>query len=64
MSLFRIRLSSFMMGAAVTGAFAINQLRQDVLSTHDVLLSQTKGSMQALESRIAALEERIAKEDK
>eukprot|EP00873_Tetraselmis_striata_P019779 jgi/Tetstr1/440043/TSEL_028402.t1 len=64
MGLFRIRLSSFMLGAAVTGAFAVYQLRQDLWSSHDVLLSQTQGSVQALEGRIATLEERIAKLDK
>uniref|UniRef100_A0A061QVM5 Uncharacterized protein n=1 Tax=Tetraselmis sp. GSL018 TaxID=582737 RepID=A0A061QVM5_9CHLO len=59
-SLLRIRLSSFLAGAALTGGLALYQLRQDVLASHELLVAQTRESNAAVEARVQALEERLA----
>lgn len=60
MSLFRVRLSSFLAGAAIVGGFAVYQLRQDVWSSHKILMDQAKGGCADLEGRVAALEQKLA----
>eukprot|EP00192_Tetraselmis_astigmatica_P022894 CAMPEP_0117680244 /NCGR_PEP_ID=MMETSP0804-20121206/18245_1 /TAXON_ID=1074897 /ORGANISM="Tetraselmis astigmatica, Strain CCMP880" /LENGTH=64 /DNA_ID=CAMNT_0005489721 /DNA_START=144 /DNA_END=338 /DNA_ORIENTATION=+ len=64
MGLFRIRLSSFLAGAAVVGGYAVYQLRQDVWSSHQLLIGQAKDGTAALEARVAALEQKLAQVDK
>lgn len=64
MGLFRIRLASFLAGAGLVGAFAAYQLRQDIWSSHTLLMDQAKQGTAGLESRVAALEQKLASMEK
>lgn len=58
--LYRVRISSFLAGFGICAAFALYQLRQDVLKSHTVIASQADEYKAKLEGRIASLEATLA----
>ncbi|KAL6785445.1 hypothetical protein ACKKBG_A00280 [Auxenochlorella protothecoides x Auxenochlorella symbiontica] len=55
-ALTRARISSFLAGVAVAGAFGVFQLRHDLEESRAVLSQQVKEYAAQLEGRVAALE--------
>eukprot|EP00798_Chlamydomonas_sp_ICE-L_P018715 gene18716-25238_t len=64
MGLLRVRLTSFLVGFGVAGGLGMYQLRQDVLTSHEVLSRQADEYRSKLEKRVAQLESLVAKEPK
>eukprot|EP00195_Chlamydomonas_chlamydogama_P004847 CAMPEP_0202900998 /NCGR_PEP_ID=MMETSP1392-20130828/12646_1 /ASSEMBLY_ACC=CAM_ASM_000868 /TAXON_ID=225041 /ORGANISM="Chlamydomonas chlamydogama, Strain SAG 11-48b" /LENGTH=66 /DNA_ID=CAMNT_0049587479 /DNA_START=92 /DNA_END=292 /DNA_ORIENTATION=+ len=60
MALLRVRVTSFLVGFGVAAGFALYQLRQDVLKSHEVLKESADKYRTGLEKRIAALEAQLA----
>lgn len=43
--LLRIRLSSFLAGVAVAGAFSLYQIREDIQKSHELLSAQVRSTI-------------------
>eukprot|EP00877_Chromochloris_zofingiensis_P004215 jgi/Chrzof1/13795/Cz08g12210.t1 len=58
--LIRVRVVSFLSGAAVAGAAALYQIRKDIQSSHEFLAQQAREARESLELRVSALEAIVA----
>lgn len=61
--MWKIRLTSFLVGLGVGGGFALYQLRSDIARSQEVLVTQAEVFREGIESRISVLEQAVLRKN-